>query len=303
MKKHLLFTSTLLLLNLLSNPLVGQTGVGIGTSNPAASAVLEIHSETSTKGLLIPRVADRENVVTPTANGLLVIQDQVDPTDNGDPTDPLTANNLYQYNAAVAGGWQAVFPRGGIIMWSGDKVPAGWALCNGSNDTPDLRGRFIVASGQDDAPAADDANPAYTVNATGGKNEVRLGVNELPSHTHTANGVANHSHTLSIVDGGEHKHSVRRSNQTQGADDGAGNGPGFVWRAGVDDPPWDDAGYAGTNYTSQFIDTEVEEGGSHSHTGTVAGAGGHTHTINAQGGGTRHENRPAYYVLAFIMKL
>ena len=30
-------------------------------------------------------------------------------------------------------------PVGGIIMWSGSSVPAGWALCNGSNGTPDLR--------------------------------------------------------------------------------------------------------------------------------------------------------------------
>jgi hypothetical protein len=31
-------------------------------------------------------------------------------------------------------------PPGGIIMWSGaiDDIPVGWALCDGSNGTPDL---------------------------------------------------------------------------------------------------------------------------------------------------------------------
>ncbi len=39
-------------------------------------------------------------------------------------------------------------PPGGIIMWSGaiNDIPVGWALCDGSNGTPDLRDRFIVGA-------------------------------------------------------------------------------------------------------------------------------------------------------------
>ena len=41
-------------------------------------------------------------------------------------------------------------PIEGIIMWSGETVPTGWALCNGQtvngHTTPDLRGRFIMSS-------------------------------------------------------------------------------------------------------------------------------------------------------------
>ena len=40
----------------------------------------------------------------------------------------------------------ALVPIGGIIMWSGTTIPTGWALCNGSNETPDLRNKFIVAA-------------------------------------------------------------------------------------------------------------------------------------------------------------
>lgn len=48
-----------------------------------------------------------------------------------------------------------VFPLGGspltgiICMWSGAivDIPNGWALCDGENDTPDLRDRFIVCAG------------------------------------------------------------------------------------------------------------------------------------------------------------
>jgi len=39
----------------------------------------------------------------------------------------------------------AVVPKGGIIMWSGSiaSIPGGWALCDGTNTTPDLTSKFI----------------------------------------------------------------------------------------------------------------------------------------------------------------
>lgn len=42
-------------------------------------------------------------------------------------------------------------PPGAIVMWSGLKadVPEGWALCDGTNSTPDLRERFIKSIGTD----------------------------------------------------------------------------------------------------------------------------------------------------------
>ena len=36
-----------------------------------------------------------------------------------------------------------IVPKGSIIMWSGATAPDGWALCDGQNGTPDLRGRFV----------------------------------------------------------------------------------------------------------------------------------------------------------------
>ncbi len=62
-------------------------------------------------------------------------------------------------------------PSGAILMWSGSiaSIPSGWALCNGTNGTPDLRDRFIVGAGS-----------SYNVGATGGsKDAIVVG------HTHT----------------------------------------------------------------------------------------------------------------------
>jgi len=69
-------------------------------------------------------------------------------------------------------------PIGGIIMWSGSivSIPTGWALCNGSSGTPDLRDRFIVGAGN-----------IYSVAGVGGTAD-----SQLPAHTHNVtNGSAN----------------------------------------------------------------------------------------------------------------
>jgi microcystin-dependent protein len=69
-------------------------------------------------------------------------------------------------------------PTGAIMLWSGrtgkKNVPPGWALCDGSQGTPDLRDRFIVGSGG-----------RYTPGEQGGRNEVRLEQEHLPIHSHS----------------------------------------------------------------------------------------------------------------------
>lgn len=57
--------------------------------------------------------------------------------------------SFYSSRAAVAdsvAGVSNALPAGIIVMWSGNplSVPAGWALCDGTSGTPDLRGKFIV---------------------------------------------------------------------------------------------------------------------------------------------------------------
>jgi len=68
---------------------------------------------------------------------------------------------------------------GMIMLWAGEVVdiPAGWTLCDGSNDTPDLRDKFIVGAGDaynpgDEGGAASHIHtgtaPAHTHGLTGG---------------------------------------------------------------------------------------------------------------------------------------
>ena len=44
-----------------------------------------------------------------------------------------------------------------IVIWSGAiiDIPAGWVLCDGNNDTPDLRDKFLIGAGGGQAPDAE----------------------------------------------------------------------------------------------------------------------------------------------------
>jgi len=72
----------------------------------------------------------------------------------------------------------SVVPVGSIIMWAGSPtefllLPPNWKLCDGSNGTPDLRNRFIVAAGGE-----------HAIGDTGGDDGVALTAANMPEHDH-----------------------------------------------------------------------------------------------------------------------
>ena len=95
-----------------------------------------------------------------------------------------TAGQVLVSNGTETPTWGNAFVTGMIMLWSGatDAVPAGWSLCDGTGNTPDLRDKFVVGAGN-----------SYDVNATGGSKDA-IAV----SHTHTGstNATGNHSHTI-----------------------------------------------------------------------------------------------------------
>lgn len=66
-------------------------------------------------------------------------------------------------------------PVGGIIMWSGAiaSIPAGWQLCDGTNSTPDLRGRFVIGAGGTYAKGATGGNEKHFHKASGENGDLR----------------------------------------------------------------------------------------------------------------------------------
>lgn len=67
---------------------------------------------------------------------------------------------------------QDAMPVGSIIMFNGkaEEIPSGWAICDGTNGTPNLIDRFILAS-------------TYC-GGTGGNAQITLSVSQLPPHRH-----------------------------------------------------------------------------------------------------------------------
>ena len=67
---------------------------------------------------------------------------------------------------------QDAMPVGSIIMFNGkaEEIPSGWAICDGTNGTPNLLDRFILAS-------------TYA-GGTGGQSQITLSVSQLPPHRH-----------------------------------------------------------------------------------------------------------------------
>ncbi|MFN0048493.1 MAG: hypothetical protein ACKVOU_05165 [Cytophagales bacterium] len=168
-------------------------------------------------------------------------------------------------------------PRGGIIMWSGSasNIPPGWAICDGSSGTPDLKGRFVLGNGgrseatrQSNGSITFGSAVSFAVDATGGADKIILSSGEMPDHSHS--GTTN-------TDGG-HKHTIYYSNLSAG-----GSPEGNMVR------------HENTNVGA--------DGSTETNNGSTDGTHSHSFTTSNTGSDLPHMNMPPYYVLAYIMKL
>ena len=173
-------------------------------------------------------------------------------------------------------------PTGAIMMWSGAiaNIPTGWALCNGQNGTPDLRGRFIVSATYGDDITFDGEDYNYPIGTTGGKNEVKLTVGQMPKHNHNTSSSVSDGSVTSSSDG-DHTHKV-----SSFLDNGSTG-----WRHDFE---------YGTCNENQGQVTPAND-----NMIVLTSSGNHSHTVSmkARGNGDAHENRPVFYALAYIMKV
>lgn len=162
---------------------------------------------------------------------------------------PKTTKELTEELALLS-----LLPVGVILMWAGavNEIPPGWKLCDGTEGTPNLKGRFVV--GYDGTDGDYD-----TIGTAGGYKTVTLTEAQMPEHTHT----------VEINADGEHTHNLKVSTLNSGISGGS---------------------YLSGGNTTYNASAETEMAGEHTHAATAGNAGG----------GQAHENRPPYYVIAFI---
>jgi hypothetical protein len=182
----------------------------------------------------------------------------------GVPTATTAAVTTYTTQVATTAFVHDVLPKGIIMLWSGSSasIPAGWALCNGSSSTPDLRDRFVVGAGT-----------TYAVAATGG----------------TANAVVvSHTHTKTISNAGSHNHYIA-VNTINGSDPSTNpNQPIARQKTSGGDSDYDMRSVIGGTANLGLTST--------------AGDHTHSLTIDSAGVSGTNQNLPPYYALCYIMK-
>jgi hypothetical protein len=169
-----------------------------------------------------------------------------------DISDTLTVGGQTTFNGPVVG--VEGVPAGGIIMWSGTiaNIPSGFALCDGTNGTPDLRDRFVVGAGGSEV-----------VGDTGGTNTQSVNVSVSDSAEVGFDLAANQGQQFS-----DNRLAVRSSGQLM-----------------LPDPNGNDLAVFNPDSNSNFLN-------------------GGTASVNVNASGSdSFDNRPAYYALAYIMKL
>ena len=191
-------------------------------------------------------------------------------------------------------------PSGVILMWSGstDTIPAGWALCNGQNGTPDLTDRFILGAGK-----------TYQPGTTGGAATVTPSVAARNAHA----GIAVQNTALSIwtgaagtgigiqgttLDGNtlpSHAHTSIQPAEYR--DNGWGDSGNITFRS----PTQKNGGYTGNSWAHAHGVSDPGHAhavGSSEHSHGVTDSG-HTHALTAQAISTMSP----YYALCLIIKL
>lgn len=217
------------------------------------------------------------------------------------------------------GGGGATIPRGLICMWSGavNNVPDTWALCDGTNGTPNLSNKFIRGAG-DNAPGFEGGALTHNHTATVASTTVAITVADestpiTVSSTTAATTISSTTAattigatTLTTTQMPKHSHP-----QLAGVKAGASGtyGGGQLGSYGTMDSGLDtsDTGGGGshTHTATGTAHAHTATGTAHTHTATTpahdhtATSTAHTHTASTDS----VEVLPPYYTLAYIMKL
>jgi len=153
------------------------------------------------------------------------INDYIEDYINTQSTTVIAQGRMIPYTAVPYFGDLSNYPASGDSFDISGAGSGYWDkvyLCNGSNGTPDLRGRTLVGTttgmgGGAFNPAVDPAitgNPNYSIGTTTGANQITLNTTQIPNHTHVA---------TSTVSPNPHSHSIVRANSDA---DGTSFSPG-----------------------------------------------------------------------------
>jgi len=202
----------------------------------------------------------------------------------------MVDSNGVSLNASIA------FVKGMIMMFSGTSIPEGWALCDGTPPTPDLRGRFVLGSSIENqnaknsvamntsdpnnqyvATTSDSKTPAVTVTIAG----TVLQPEHIPSGL-----------TLSVHNAADGTgYSINAFHSPADVDSGGNDYPHCYY---ADFNSSDTPTSTSTLMFARNDITAYQHDVAHGHSVSSAKQDAHSHTINVT---------VPYYCLVYIMKL
>lgn len=229
---------------------------------------LNVYSKSETDSNLNSHTAriDNPHSVTKTQVGLGSVANFGYSTDPNNSSDTLyaTIGAVNRASLAIQGDFLKAH-AGMIMVWYGasNAIPSGWVLCDGSNGTPNLSGRFVIGAGS-----------SYALGVTGGASTI--------SHNHSA---SVQGHTLSWTEIPPHQHDSGWGEQ---------NSPRF----GVVPNTTDNFKGSGDTDTDNFAFLTSPDLFLNGVKRTSANP--HTHGVTVNSVST--DNMPPYYALFYIMK-
>jgi microcystin-dependent protein len=187
-------------------------------------------------------------------------------------------------------------PMGGVIIWTKEGIPDGWAICNGTLNTPDLRGRFVLGVGPRKGTAnGTDWSTNNNLKNTGGNNKYKLVKSQMPQH----------QHTVSVSGGGSHNHSVSINNDTHRHSYTRTLSNGKAWTGNLTNNHTD--AQKVTAYRDGVMSSYSPTTGydTHNHTASIGTENNHSHAASSgnQGSNGLFDSRPAFCALYYIMRI
>ena len=289
--------------NIVSNyaPLVSPTLSGTPRSVTAAANTNT--TQIATTAFVTVAVTNANANVT---TALATKSNITSPTFTGTPAAPTPAITANTTQLATTSFVHNLFPRGIVLMWSGSvvSIPTGWALCDGTNGTPNMVNRFVVGAGSTYSVGATGGGSAVTVStATAGAHShggvvsgTSLGLNQMPPHTHDFYDVyaisGDQPGNYNLVGGDPTYPGGATPAWYSGLKDVDGNFvTPYYYYSNATDGDYDGGAYAFKNRT--LLNTG---GDSQSHNHTISSDGTHSHSISVPA------VLPSYYAICYIMK-
>jgi microcystin-dependent protein len=188
----------------------------------------------------------------------------------------------FNYNLNVTG-YLNLFPKGSIVIYNDITPPEGWVICDGQNETPDLRGRFVRMWNDNEKNFNQTNNNETNFR---GLSKLDSSCKLLKHNINTVGGtdlykitdtkfIPKHNHTVSTIPAHNHDFFIQLYNGS--FNDDGGSGKPYV------------RGGAGRNQTDYISFTKEKN---------------HTHTVSSVGSSEPKyiTNQPPYFTLTYIMK-